>query len=76
MKCISDNANTGNRGARNNSSRKMWKRLAVCLCMCVKGSCRSAEGYERRQQAGGVRVCVCAGLGEVVGVSGFVQKNS
>jgi len=59
QKCISDNANTGNRGARNNSSRKMWKRLAVCLCMCVKGSCRSAEGYERRQQAGGACVCVC-----------------
>lgn len=34
--------------------------VCVCLCMRVKGSCRSTEGYERRQQAGGVCVSVCA----------------
>ncbi len=53
----------------------MWKWLALSLCVCVKGSRRSAEGYERRQQAGGVCVCVWGGS-RSSGVSGFVQKNS
>lgn len=40
----------------------------------VVGRLRVVSDASKREVC--VCVCVCAGFGEVVGVSGFVQKNS
>lgn len=68
MKCIPDNANTGNRGARNNSSRKMWKRLAPSLCVCVC-ALKAVVGRQRVMSDASEReVCVCMWGGSSGGV--------